>query len=171
MLTPLALGQQRRNDMRFWKCCLLIGLFLLPELASAQSAEKGQAMCYQIEKAINALVDYTHTSCLPTNGKSPGSHSFVLISSQPVFSVEPSKKAWLLVAVAVVGNTLNKNTAIKAGELWLSDVYLTKNRVAHVMSASTAKSLQRRIKADQISLETMYSEILKNLTPRSVEKK
>lgn len=116
----------------------LIALLFFPALGLAQSAEKGQAMCYQIEKTINALVDYTQTSCLPTGAKQKNAYSFILLSSQPVFSIEPSKKAWLLVAVAAVGDILNKSESVKADELWLSDVNLMKNRVAHVFPAPLA---------------------------------
>ena len=149
----------------------LIALLFLPALGLAQSAEKGQAMCYQIEKTINALVDYTQTSCLPTGAKQKNAYSFILLSSQPVFSVEPSKKAWLLVAVAAVGDILNKSESVKAEELWLSDVNLMKNRVAHVFPAPLSKSLQRRVKAGQLGVEAMYSEISKNLTQKSIPKK
>lgn len=150
---------------------VLTALLLSPGIANSQSAERGQAMCYQIEKTVNALVDYTQTSCLPTGGRQQGTYSFVVLSSQPVFSVEPSKKAWLLVAVAAVGDVLNKNASVKAEELWLSDAILMKNRVAYLMPAGVAKSLQRRIKADQITLDTMYSEICKNLAQRTITKK
>lgn len=157
--------------MRILNRSVLIGFLLLPGIANAQSTEKGQAMCYQIEKTINALVDYTQTSCLPTRGNLPGNYSFIVLSSQPIFSVEPSKKAWLLAAVAAVGEAMNKNASVKADEVWLSDGNLMKNRIAHVMSADTSKSLQRRIKADQITLDAMYSEISKNLTRKTIEKK
>jgi len=59
--------------------------------AAAQSVEKGQSICYEVQNAVNALVDYTQTSCLPSGGKD-GVFSFIVISNQPVFSVEASKK-------------------------------------------------------------------------------
>jgi hypothetical protein len=46
-----------------------------------------------------------------------------------------------------------------------------KSRTAYVMPAALAKSLQRRAKADQISLETMYAEISRNLTQKSIPKR
>jgi len=152
---------------------LLIAIMILvtlatPRLALSQSAEKGQALCYQIEKMVNALVDYTQTSCLPTAGKSQGSYSFILLSSQPVFSVEASKKGWVLVSVAAAGDALNKNVSVKAEEIWLSDANQMKNRIAYIMPSELAKSLQRRIKADEINLDTMYSEISKNLIQKSI---
>lgn len=123
-----------------------------PAPAQPQSPEKGQALCYQIEKVVNALVDYAQTSCLPTAGRSPGTHSFILISSKPVFSVEASKKGWLLVAVAATGDALNKSASVKADELWLSDANEMKSRTAYVLPAALARSLQQQIKGDKISL-------------------
>src|SRR5262245_29497614 len=57
---------------------------------AAQSTEQGQSVCYEVEKYINALVDYTQTSCIPARGKA-GASSFTILSSAPVFSVEASK--------------------------------------------------------------------------------
>jgi len=151
--------------------CLVLAAAALPTLASAQSSEKVQAMCYQIETTANALVDYTRTSCLPSGGNTPGTYSFILLSSQPVFSVEASKKAWLLGAVAAVGDVLNRNPLVKAEELWLSDSNQMKNRAAYVMPADKARSLQRLVKSDRINLDTMYAEISKSLKRRQIPKK
>lgn len=147
---------------------LIFTALAAPTQALPQSPEKGQAMCYQIEKMVNALVDYTQTSCLPTAGKSPGTHSFILISSKPVFSVEASKKGWLLVAVTATGDALNKNASVKADELLLSDANQMKSRTAYVLPAALARSLQQQIKSNKIGLESMYSQISSNLSQRSI---
>ncbi len=151
--------------------CVLVGFILLPGLAGAQSAQKGLSICEHIEKNINVLVDYTRTSCFPSSGNVRGAYSFIIISSKSVFSIEASKKAWLLVAVASVGDALNKDDSVKADELWLSDANLMKDRVAYVMPVGTAKSLQRQIRANQITLEAMYTQILKCLTRRTIRKR
>jgi len=137
--------------------------------AAAQSVEKGQSICYEVQNAVNALVDYTQTSCLPSGGKA-GALSFIVVSSQPVFSVEASKKGWLLVVVASVGKTLNEQPSIKADELWLSDANLMKNRVAYVFPMSLAKAIQRQIYNGQIDLEGMYVAIKKNLVQKTISK-
>lgn len=139
--------------------------------ALAQSAEKGEALCYQIQNSVNALADFTQTSCLPSAGSAPGSYSLIVLSSKPVFSVEASKKAWLIVAVAATGDSLNRQPSVKADELWFSDTTLMKNRTAHVFPASLAKSLQRRVKNGQMDLEGMYSEIKRNLVQKTIQKK
>lgn len=138
--------------------------------AFAQSAEKGEALCYQIQNSVNVIADFTQTSCLPNAGNVPGSYSFVLLSSKPVFSAEDSKKAWLIVAVGVAGASLNKQPSVKADELWFSDTTLMKNRIVHVFPASIAKSLQHRAKNDQIDLEEMYREIKRNLVQKTIKK-
>ncbi len=78
---------------------------------AAQSVEKGQSICFDVHNTVNALVDYTQTSCLPSGGKA-GAISFIVLSSQPVFSVETSKKGWLLVVVASIGKTLNEQPSV-----------------------------------------------------------
>jgi hypothetical protein len=138
--------------------------------ATAQPVEKGQSICYEVQNAVNALVDYTQTSCLPSAGKA-GALSFIVLSTQPVFSVQASKKGWLLVAVASIGKTLDEQPSVKADELWLSDTNLMKSRVAHVFPASLAKSLQRQVYNGQIDLEGMYAAIKKNLVQKTIPKK
>lgn len=152
------------------KAIIVGGVWLLWCLsASAQSVEKGQAICYEVQNAVNGLVDYTETKCLPTEGKA-GALSFIVISSQPVFSVEASKKGWVLVAVASIGKSLNEQPSVKVDELWLSDVNQMKGRVAHVIPVSLAKALQRQVYNGQIDLDGMYSAITKNLVRKTVPK-
>lgn len=152
------------------KVLLFVVVFFWSLSAVAQSAEKGQSICYEVQNVVNALVDYTQTSCLPTAGKA-GALSFIVISSQPVFSVEASKKGWLLIAVAAIGKTLNEKPSVKADELWLSDANQMKQRVAHVFPTSLARSLQRQVYDGQIDLERMYAVIKKNLVQKSIPKK
>jgi hypothetical protein len=153
---------------------VLVAVALLWSLsATAQSVEKGESICYQVQRSMNAMVDYTDTSCLPASGKA-GALSFVVLSSQPVLSVaslEAAKKAWLLAVVAVVGKNLNDHPSIKTDELWLSDASLMKNRIAYVFPTSLAKSLQHQVYNAQIDLEEMYAAIEKNLVRRQLPKK
>lgn len=137
--------------------------------ANAQSIEKGQSVCYEVQNAVNGLVDFTETKCLPSGGEA-GALSFIVISSEPVFSIEASRKAWILVAIASIGKTLNDQPSLKVDELWLSDVNQMKDRVAYVMPVSLAKSLQRKIYNGQIDLDGMYAEIKKNLVRKTVSR-
>jgi len=136
---------------------------------AAQSGEKGQSICYEVQNVVNAMVDYTQTSCLPSAGKA-GALSFIVLSSEPVFSVEASKKAWLLVAVASIGKVLNEQPLLKTDELWLSDANLMKSRVAYVFPTSLAKSLQRQVYDGQIDLEGMYIAIKRELIRKTISK-
>jgi len=157
--------------MRLLPAVIAVVISAIPLSTFSQSTESGRALCYEIEKTINALVDYTQTSCIPTRGKAPGSYSFILLSSQPVFSVEASKKGWVIVAVGASGDVLNRNASVAVEELWLSDAAQTKSRTAYVVPASVAKTRQRRAKANQITLDGLYAEITKNLSRRSVPRK
>lgn len=136
---------------------------------AAQSVENGQSICYEVQNTVNALADYTQTSCLPSSGKD-NAFSFIVVSSQPIFSAEASKKGWLLVVVASVGKILNEQSSVQADELWLSDANLMKSRVAYVFSTSMAKFLQQQVYNGQIDLEGMYAAIKKNLVQRIISK-
>jgi hypothetical protein len=139
-------------------------LLFSPVPVRAQSAHQVESMCHRIEKVLNTLVAYTHTSCLPTKGKVPGTYSFIVLSSKPVFSDQALDEAWVLMAVETVGFALNKNSAVKGDELWLSDADNMRNRIAYVMSLRIAKSLRRRSESNQITPTEEYSEIQKDLT-------
>lgn len=153
-----------------YKSAVAVLVVLWSFSVAAQSVETGQSICYEVQNAVNALVDYTQTSCLPSGGKA-GALSFIVLSSQPVFSVEASKKAWLLVVVSSIGKSLNEQPSVKTDELWLSDANLMKNRVAYVLPTSLAKSLQRQVYNGQIDLEGMFVAIKKNLVQKTIPKK
>jgi hypothetical protein len=137
---------------------------------AAQSLDKGQAICYEAQNMVNGLVDYTNTTCIPSL-TSTGALSFIFLSSQPVFSSESSKKAWLLVVVASVGKIFNEQSSLKAGDLVVSDANQMKNRVAYTITVSTAKSLQRQVYSGQLGLEGMYTAISKSLVRKDIPKK
>jgi hypothetical protein len=150
---------------------ILIILTMLPSLSTAQENHKGAAICNQIAIEVNTVIDWTQTLCIAARGKQPGAYSFIVTSTQPVFSAEASKKAWLLMAVAFAGKNLNESPSVKAEELWLSDANLVKNRTAYILPARVAKLLQRQVKSDKITLDGMYSEVSKNLGRRAFSDK
>jgi hypothetical protein len=138
----------------------IISLWSMSSLA--QSADQGQAICYEVQNTVNALVNYTETKCIPV-AKETEAISFIVISSEPVFSRETSKKAWVLVVVASIGKSLNQRPRVKTNELWLSDINQMKSRVSYAIPVSVAKTLQRQIVNDKLDLDEMYSIIKKRL--------
>jgi hypothetical protein len=46
---------------------------------------------------------------------------FLVLSSEPIFSVKDSKKAWLIAVVLSLGNSMNGQTDVKTGELYVAD--------------------------------------------------
>lgn len=131
--------------------------------AIAQDADKSMSLAYQIEKNVNTLVDFTSTSCIPGAGSEAGTTSFILLSSEPIFSVEAAKKPWIIVAVGAAGDVLNRNSSVPVENIVLTDSSLMKRRIIHVIPAERVKSLQRKISSDQITLDQLYREILKSL--------
>ena len=72
--------------------------------------------------------------------------------------------------VAAIGKTLNHEPPLKTDQLWLSDTSLIKNRIAHVLPTSLARSLQRDAFQGRISVETMYTKIRENLVEKTITK-
>lgn len=155
-----------------WGCevsFVFIIVFVWSIFASAQSIEKGQSVCYEVQNYVNALADFTQSSCLPSGGKEDAL-SFVTISSEPVFLDESAKKAWLIVVVGAFGKILNEQPSTKVDELWLSDVDQMKKRIAFVLKANLAKSLQQKVYNGKIELEEMYTIIQDNLVKKTIPK-
>jgi hypothetical protein len=126
--------------------------------------DRAVAICVEIEGPIDALADFTDTKCLPAGVAAPGGANFFLLSEKPVFSVEASKKAWILTCMGAVGFVLNdKRPTFKADEVVLSDVERMKSRTGYMVKATVLKSLQRRVKNDELDLDAAYAELLKNL--------
>ena len=136
-------------------------VFVSPTRADDEST-LALGYCAEMENNINALVDYTTTKCLPVKGSA--APSFVFISSAPVFSVEASKKGWLVVVVAAFGNTFNA-VSTKTDELIVSDATLMGARQAYRIPSAVARKLQRQVKAGEIDPEAMYQGILVAMEP------
>ncbi|WP_040549334.1 hypothetical protein [Pedosphaera parvula] len=124
---------------------------------------KGEGIAYEIESTINFLVTFTKTKCLPAAGNEPGSFSFILISSEPVFKVEASKKGWLIGVAGVVGKSYHDHSNLVMDQVFVSDMSLAKEGRAFTIPASTLRSLQERCKSDQITLDQLYSAMLAEL--------
>ena len=67
---------------------------------------------------------------------------FLVLSSEPIFSVKDSKKAWLIAVVLSLGNSMNAQTDVKTGELYVADADV-KTNVAYALPVDLAKSLQK----------------------------
>ncbi len=87
-----------------------------------------------------------------------------MLSNEPVFDGEDSKREWVLVAIAAVGYALNANASFQGDEVWLPDTGQMRDRVAYAVPAEVAKSVQRRVRSNEITLDEMYAEIVKHMT-------
>jgi hypothetical protein len=88
----------------------------------ADEALEASGLCYKIQNFINALATYTDTLCIPALGQQ--GVTFLLLSKEPILSVEASKKAWLVVTVGAVGKVMNMHHTVKASEVYVSDMKL-----------------------------------------------
>ena len=127
-----------------------------------------QAICDGVQGYVNMLVDYTKTTCIPADA-SDDTFNFLVLSSEPIFSVKDSKKAWLVAVVLSIGKAMNDQPDVKAGELYVADANL-KTNVAYFLPVDLAKSLQKEVSAGQMKLEAMYEEIQRNLVRKALPK-
>jgi len=71
---------------------------------------------------------------------------FLVLSSEPIFSFQDSKKAWLIAVVLSLGNAMNGQTDVKTGELYVADADV-KTNVAYALPVDLAKSLQKKTRS------------------------
>jgi hypothetical protein len=135
---------------------------------AAQTVDNGQAICHEVQNYVNMLVDYTQTACIPASANG-GSLSVAVLSSEPIFSVEASKKPWLLAVVLSLGKAMNDQPSANAGELYVAEAS-TKEQIAYSLPIAVAKSVQKRVSSGQMQLGAMYKEIEKNLVQKSIQK-
>jgi hypothetical protein len=134
-------------------------LLLSPLSPVAHPVVDEQAICDQVQSYVNMLVDYTRTACTPL-GAGDGTFSFVVLSSEPIFSAETTKNPWLVAVVLSMGKAMNDQPDMKPGKLYFADA---KARVGYFLPVDIAKSLQMAVAAGQMNIEGMYKEIQKNL--------
>jgi hypothetical protein len=114
-------------------CCLVCratGFADQPKFSSDQ-ALIAMGLCEDMAVKVNALVDYTSTKCIPN--LSPKGTNFIFLSEQPVFSVEPSKKAWVIVVVLSVGRTLNDKPSYRADKILVADASMVPQKHFYVL--------------------------------------
>jgi hypothetical protein len=121
---------------------------------------KAERLCYEIERDINAQVDFTTTRCLP--GPSLQKGSIILISKEPILSLRKSKKTrqyWLITVVKTVGMAMWDNPKIKIGDVYTTDTNLMEKHKALCFSGELAKVLQRKAFNGEINLDQLYLEL------------
>jgi hypothetical protein len=131
-----------------------LALFAAPAPAEATTPTD---LCRSIEKTVNALIEYTHTTCTPITDH--GAMSVILLSEKAIFSNEASKKGWLIVTVGAVANVLNAQTAVKTSDVFVTDGKLVQKRKGYKYPIVLARTLQRQTKAHQIGLEELYQQL------------
>jgi len=141
-------------------------LFVTPFLVAGQLVISRQSVCDAVQSYVNMLVDYTKTGCVPADTGSD-TFTFLVRSSEPIFSVKDQKKAWLIAVVLSIGNTMNGEPDVKAGELYVADAAM-KTNVAYVLPVNLAKSLQKDVAAGKLQLGAMYDKIEKSLVRKEL---
>jgi hypothetical protein len=146
-----------------------IALFvLIPFLMAGQLVVSQQAICDGVQSYVNMLVDYTKTTCVPADASSD-TFTFLVLSSEPIFSVKDSKEAWLIAVVLSLGNAMNGHTDVKAGELYVADANMTTDGV-YSLPIDLAKTLQKEVASGRLKLGAMYEKIQKNLARKEFPK-
>jgi hypothetical protein len=116
--------------------------------------------------AVQSYVNGPHAA--PADASSD-TFTFLVVSSEPNFSVKERKKAWLIAVALSLGNAMNGQPDAKAGELYVADADM-KTDIAYVLPVGLAQSLQKDVAAGKLQLEAMYEKIEKSLVRRQLPK-
>ena len=141
---------------------------LIPFLVAGKPVVSQQAICDEVQSYVNMFVDYTKTTCAPTNASSD-TFTFLVLSSEPIFSIKDEKKAWLIAVVLSLGNAMNGAPDVKTGELYVADADL-KTNIAYVLPIVVAKALQNDVATGKLQLGAMYEKIEKSLVRKELPK-
>jgi hypothetical protein len=149
-------------------CALILSsvVTLHVSVIQADEALEASGLCYKIQNFINALANYTDTLCIPALGQQ--GVTFLLLSKEPIFSGEASKKAWLVVTVGAVGKVMNMHRTIKASEVYVSDMNLMKNRQGFKYPVDLAKRLQQQAAEEQLEIDDFYTQLNRALVPADI---
>lgn len=124
-------------------------------------------LCEDMVVMINRVVDYTSTKCVPAFS-SKGTN-FIFVSKELVFSVQASKKAWIIFVVASVGRTLNDKPSYSADQILFADVSMVPDMKYYSIPAGLAKSLQHDVFNGNLTLDDMWDKISAALKPVPVD--
>lgn len=130
----------------------------------AETIENGKAICEDAERFIHDVreIGSAQTYCMPTLGRD-NALSFVILTSEPVFSSESLERTWLIAVVASLGRALNDRPAVDVDQLTVSDASSISTGITYTLPVALTRSLQRRIFTNQIDLDKMYDEIQQSL--------
>jgi hypothetical protein len=137
------------------------------EVSGSATAAGATDMCREIEQTLDVILSPETARCFQGAGRAKGSIGFIIVYSNGHFFDPNKKKAFLMFAAGSVGKTLSENPSIKPDQVFVSDVGMMKRNRAFVFPASSAMSIQRRMKADQIDAHQGYRELLQVTDERS----
>jgi hypothetical protein len=104
---------------------------------------KAVDLCFDIEHALQSLVPYTVTRCIPsfdTEGL-----SLMVVSGKPIFSLYGAKKVWLRSLVGTVGKAMDDHRGLVVHHVYVSDGALMARHHAYGFPAWIARDLQRKV--------------------------
>jgi len=142
---------------------LAVGVFRTSLAASNDDALIAMGLCEDMDYYINKVADFTETKCIPALDDK--GNNFIFVSLKPVFSVESSEKAWVLVVSASFGREFNKKANYKVGSLYLADMTMVPTLNYSVLSGELAKELQKQMYDGQIEPEAAWARIVSSMKP------
>ena len=145
----------------------LSGLLWLSS-ALAETIENGKSICEDAERLIHDVgeISGAQTFCMPTLGRD-NALSFVILTSEPVFSSESLERIWLIAVVDSLGRALNDRPTVDVDQLTVSDAKSISTGITYTLPVALTRSLQWRNVTNQIDLDKMYDEIEQSLRTRS----
>jgi hypothetical protein len=124
-------------------------------------------LCFDIEHALQSLVPYTATRCIPSF--EADGLSLMVVSAKPIFSLYGAKKAWLSSLVGTVGKALDDHPGLRVNHVYVSDGALMARHQAYGFPALIAQDLQHKV--NQLTVQAHYQHVTDALREYAVPAK
>jgi hypothetical protein len=128
---------------------------------------KAVDLCFDIEHALQSLVPYTATRCIPSFDAD--GLSLIVVSAKPIFSLYGAKKAWLSSLVGIVGKALDDHRGLIVNHVYVSDGALLARHQAYGFPAWIAQDLQHKV--NQLTGQAHYQNVTDALREYAVPAK
>ena len=128
---------------------------------------KAVDLCFDIEHALQSLVPYTITRCIPSF--EADGLSLMVVSAKPIFSLYGAKKAWLSSLWGIVGKALDDHRSLRVNHVYVSDGALMARHQAYRFPAWIARDLQHKV--NQLTVQAHYQNVTDALREYAVPAK
>ena len=124
----------------------------------------------EIAKQVDSMLDWTKTIAAP--GAIDGDKKkigLMLVSSEAIFDIPTSKKAWLVFSSASTGSKLSSSADVKFAKILFTDSKLLKDKICYSCKPDLLIKLQKEVHSGKIDLDEFYKKLMSGLKKDTIK--